>query len=125
MSVISLRTGIEQMSVFTAEEDRHLPKPQPFLNPGVKVTSHLRQLYRQKAEWSLLETFVKPELGSHLLFQTAEFDRCFREVRKLFMRLAEQSPEDRELVARADAILAKNQKNLRCLAEFRHALIGA
>ena len=125
MTTVSLRSGIEQMSVFTAADDHHLPNPQPFLNPGVKVTSHLHQLYQPRSEWALLESFIKPELENQLLFQPVEFERRFREIRKLFKDMAQQSPEDRELVSRADAILAKNQQSLRCLTGFRCALIGA
>lgn len=121
MSSISLRTSIEELTLFTATDDYHLPSPKAFLTPGVQVTSHLRQLYRPREEWALLDAFIKPGVA----MKAGDFERRFGEVRELLKRLAKESPEDSELLIKADRILKSNQQALQSLNHYRNALIGA
>ncbi|OZG72682.1 hypothetical protein BTA51_14225 [Hahella sp. CCB-MM4] len=125
MTNISLRSNIEALSLYNAENERQLPSRKKFTPAGGQVVSHLKQLYSKSDESSLLETFVKPRISSDSLLSPADFERQYGEVRNVFKQLAVQSPENRDLFDKAEKILRDNQEDIRCLNQYRNALIEA
>ncbi|ABC31784.1 conserved hypothetical protein [Hahella chejuensis KCTC 2396] len=125
MNNISLRSNIEGLSLYNAADERQLPSRKKFTPAGGQVVSHLRQLYSKGEESSLLESFIKPRVSSESLLSPVDFERQYGEVRGLFQKLAQQSPEDRELFSKAEKILRDNQDDMRYLNQYRNALIEA
>ncbi|AZZ91044.1 MULTISPECIES: hypothetical protein [unclassified Hahella] len=125
MTNISLRSNIEGLSLYNAADERQLPSHKKFTPAGGQVVSHLRQLYSKGEESSLLDSFIRPRVSSESLLSPVDFERQYGEVRGLFQKLAQQSPEDRELFSKAEKILRDNQDDIRYLNQYRNALIEA
>jgi len=122
---ISLRTNIETLSLYNGADERQLPSWGKYTPTGGKVNSHLKQLYRKSAEFSIMELFVGSNVNSEALLSQANFERQCREVRDRLKKLAQRFPDDRELFGQVGEILEDNQENIRHLNKYRNALIGA